>query len=526
MKKTIKINLGGVVFHIDEDAYDLLRNYLDQLDARFNSTPGGSEILGDIETRMAELFQARITAEKEVLTLSDATEVIDIMGEPEEIDEEIPEEEPASYTRETRRRGRRMYRDPDNQVVGGVCSGLGAYLNIDPVFVRILFVVFTMAYGVGILIYFLFWVVVPEARTAAEKLEMYGEEVNVFNIEKKVRQDYRSTETVKGQVRVRRRGNVIGRMVRALGTVILVFIKIIGFIILGSFAIAGIALLASLIAIAVGGHTWFINAEWNEGMFRLRDVFDFFVSPVGGTLAFIAVLLLVAIPVLGLIYGLVRMIFRFKAPDRAIGLSSFGVWVIALIVLLVIGINEGIGYSNRGQVEEESTLTIPAGKTLMIKSDPAPVYKEDNTFDYHGEFRISRINDSVSLEIRPNVRIEYTRDSLPGIRIKKTAHGANYNQAKKYAGEIEYNYQVSDTTLTLEPSYKLSQKSRFHAQELEVIIRLPEGTKVYLDKNLEHLLYAVDNTEDTWSGQLAGDSFVMTPEGLSRQIQKQPAGGI
>jgi len=526
MKKTIKINLGGVVFHIDEDAYDLLRNYLDQLDARFNAAPGGSEILADIETRMAELFQARITTEKEVLTLNDATEIIDIMGEPEEIEGEIPEEEPVSFTREPGRRGRRMYRDPDNQVIGGVCSGLGAYLNIDPVFVRILFVVFTLAYGAGLLIYFLLWAVIPEARTAAEKLEMYGEEVNVFNIEKKVRQEYRRSDVTGTAPGVRRRGNVIGRMVRALGTVILVFFKVIGFIILGSFAIAGIAMLASLIAIAVGGQAWFINADWNEGMFRLRDLVDFFVSPVGGTLAFIALLLLVAIPVLGLIYALVKMIFRFKAPDRAIGMSSFGVWVIALIVLLVIGINEGMRYSNRGQVEEESALVIPAGKTLLIKSDPAPDYRDDDTFDYHGEFRVSRINDSVNILIRPNLRIEYSRDSVPEIRIKKTAHGPNYNQAKKFADEIEYSYQVSDTVLAIEPSYRLSQKSRFHAQELQVIVRLPEGTRVYLDKNLEHLLYAVDNTEDYWSGQLAGDEYIMTPDGLTPISKKQPAGGI
>jgi hypothetical protein len=342
---------------------------------------------------------------------------------------------------------------------------------------------------------------------------MYGEEVNVFNIEKKVRQEYRSTNPVTGEPVVRRRGTLIGRMVRAIGTIILVFFKVIGFIILGSFAIAGIAILASLIAIAVGGQTWFINADWNEGMFRLRDLFDFFVSPVGGTLAFIAVLLLVAIPVLGLIYALIKMIFRFKARDRAIGISSFGVWVIALIVLLVIGANEAMRYSTRGQVETESAITIPTGKTLLIKSDPAPQFTEDNSFDYHGEFRIARINDSVNLEIRPNLRIEYTRDSLPGIRVKKLAHGPNYNQAKKYAEEIVYNYAISDTTLSIEPSYRLTQKSRFHAQELEVIIRLPEGTKVYLDNNLEHLLYAVENTEDTWSGELAGDLFVMTPDG-------------
>lgn len=530
MKKSIKINLGGVVFHVDEDAYDLLRNYLDQLDARFASIPGRSEILSDIETRMAELFQGKISAEKESLNLADATEIIDIMGEPEEIEDEVPEAEPAAYTKEPGRRGRRMYRDPDNQIISGVCSGLGAYLNIDPVFVRILFVVFTMAYGMGLLVYFLLWAVIPEARTATEKLEMYGEEVNVFNIEKKVRQEYRRTGNTDGlPASARRRGGFIGRFIQAIARIILVFFKIIGLIILGSFAIAGIAILASLIALAVGGSTWFLDSAWNDSMFKLNDVFDFFVTPAGGTIAFIALLLLVAIPVLGLIYGLSKLIFRFRANDRSVGISSVGVWVIALIVLLVIGINEGMQYSNRGQVEQESELVIPQGKTLLIKSLPSPEYDDEtriSSFDYHSEFRMSKVNDSVNLLIKPNIRIENTRDSVPGISIRKIARGPNYDAAKRNAGEILYSYQFSDTTLVLEPIYRITARNRFHAQELEVIIGIPEGTRVYLDKTMKHLLYAVDNTEDTWSGNLAGDLFVMTPEGLSRVARNQPAGGI
>ncbi len=527
MKKTIKINLGGVVFHIDEDAYDLLRKYLDQLDARFKVEPGGSEILTDIETRMAELFQSKITTDKQVLTLPDAREVIDVMGEPEEIVDEAPGEEEEPVIRPTRRSGRRMYRDPDNQIIGGVCSGLGANLNIDPVFVRILFVIFTLAYGIGVLVYILMWIVIPEARTAAEKLEMFGEQVNVYNIEKKVRQEYQQTVDSNGEPVVRRRGNLIGRFIRAIGRIILFFFKVIGFIVLGSMAIAGLAVLASLVGVAVGGHTWFMDPGWNDGVFKLRDVFGLFISPVGGTIGFIALILLVAIPVLSLIYWLAKIVFRFKANDKAVGMSSFGVWVIALIVLLVIGINEGMQYANRGSTETETELTMPKSKTLMVKAIPSTDYNEEaiTQFNRHSEFSIAGSKDSVNILIRPKLYIEYTRDSVPVIHIVKRAHGTSYSIARQHADEIRYHYALSDTVLTVDPVIRLTGRDRFHVQSVEVTLDLPEGARVYLDDNLQDLLHGVRNTENTWSADLVGEEWVMTPEGLSPIKQNQPAGG-
>lgn len=526
MKKSIKVNIGGVVFHIDEDAYELLRNYLDQLDARFKSTPGGSEILSDIETRMAELFQGKITPEKEVLTLDDAREIIDIMGEPEEIDEETPEEEPVTESRPSDRRGRRMYRDPDHHVVGGVCSGLGAYFNIDPVFVRIIFVIFTLTYGIGLLIYFLLWAVIPEARTAAEKLEMSGEKVNVYNIERRVRKDYREAGTIEGSA-PKRRNSLIADMIRIIARIFLVFFKIIGGIILVSLAIAGIALLAALISVAFGVNPMFFDGNWSLDPGQFRDILNYFVSPAGGTIGFIALFILVAIPVLALLYGLAKLIFRFKANDKAVGITSFGVVVVALIILLIIGANEAVQYSSNGQAETDSTLVLPANRTLVVKSLPAPDYEDENSmeFDYRSEFRITHSNDSLNLLVPPRILIEYTRDSAAGIRVKKTARGPNFRQARTYAEEMNYTWQLSDTTLTFEPFYRLGSRSRFHAQEVEVRIDLPVGTRIYLDKSMKNLLYAIDNTEDTWSASMVEDEWVMTPDGLTRVLKNQPAPG-
>lgn len=525
MKKSIKINLGGLVLHVDDDAYELLRNYLDQIQARFNEVPGESEILNDIETRMAELFQEKLVPGKEVINLADAREVVGIMGKPEEIGEAGDEEAAPQMPPHYRGRGRRMYRDTSNQRIAGVCSGLANYFKVDPLFIRILFVVFTLAYGAGVLIYLVLWVGVPAAVTAAEKLEMYGEPVNIYNIERQVRQEYPYDPGVPGdqQANVRRpnRETLIGRMIRAFAHVVLVFIKIIGFIIAFSFIIAGIAILGSMIGLAVSGKAWFIHSDWNLNNIGLGEFVNFFVSPGVATIAVIGLILLVAIPLLGLIYGVVKMIFRFKARDRAGAAGLTGLWVITLIVLIVLGINEGVKYSSEGRSTLENVLPVQPGKKLVMKTLPYPAEIGDNMaqFDYHGEFWITRDNDTVNLLIRPSVRIEYSEDSIAGIRIRKTARGANFRDARGYAEDIRYNYSLQDSVLVLDPVYRLSQRNRFHAQEVDVTIDLPAGTVVYLDKSLKYQLYAVENTEDTWSGDLVGEEWIMTKEGLTRVLK-------
>jgi phage shock protein PspC (stress-responsive transcriptional regulator) len=184
MKKTITINLGGIVFHIDEDAYQVLDKYLKTLGDFYSGDPASSEILEDIEARMAELFRERL--DREVITLENAEEVIGILGYPEDLIEEDPS---AVYEQVQHSRYRRIYRDPDNRILGGVCGGLGAYFNIDPLVFRLLFVVITLAGGAGVLLYIIFWIVVPEAKTTAQKLEMRGKPVNVSNIGKTVKEE-------------------------------------------------------------------------------------------------------------------------------------------------------------------------------------------------------------------------------------------------------------------------------------------------------------------------------------------------
>jgi phage shock protein PspC (stress-responsive transcriptional regulator) len=189
MKKTFSINLNGIVFNIDEDAFEKLQVYLTSIENHFSKENERKEIIADIEARLAEIFSGKISTSKQVINLDDVDEVIRIMGQPgdfaDEETENIPKEDPLYH-----KQYRRMYRDPDSRLIGGVCSGLSAYFGIDPVFLRLIFLIAFFGFGVGLLIYLILWIVLPEARTTAQKLEMRGEKVNVSNIGNFVKDEF------------------------------------------------------------------------------------------------------------------------------------------------------------------------------------------------------------------------------------------------------------------------------------------------------------------------------------------------
>lgn len=197
MKKTQTVNIGGFVFHVDEDAYKRLSKYLKEIEDYFSREPESEEIMADIEMRVAELLKERMGNSREVVRLVDVEYIESVMGNPSQFanEEEAQGNEQASSAGS---RYRRMYRDPDNRVLGGVCSGLGAYWGIDPVIPRVIFVIVFLTAGIGLLVYLILWIVMPEAKTTAQKLEMKGEPVNFSNIGKTVKDEF---EKVKKNVK-------------------------------------------------------------------------------------------------------------------------------------------------------------------------------------------------------------------------------------------------------------------------------------------------------------------------------------
>jgi phage shock protein PspC (stress-responsive transcriptional regulator) len=189
MKITVSINLGGMSFNIDDDAYAELKVYLKNLELHFAGEESSAEILADIESRMSELFRSRLTSYKQVITIEDVRYVISVMGAPEDISDD---EGQAREEKFSSPRYHRMYRDPDHRIIGGVCAGIGAYWRVDPLIIRIIFLALILAGGLGVLIYLILYIVLPEAKTTAQKIEMKGNPVNIHNITDAVKKEFDS----------------------------------------------------------------------------------------------------------------------------------------------------------------------------------------------------------------------------------------------------------------------------------------------------------------------------------------------
>ncbi len=187
MKKTLTVNIGGVVFHIDSDAFQLLDNYLEEIKRFLKNSSNREEILADIENRIAELFKEKISAEKEVIILGDVQAVIEILGQPGEFGEEEATYQSASF-----KHSKRLFRDVDHRMIGGVCSGLGSYFNLDPTVVRIIFTAAILLSGASVVAYIILWIVVPPALTANEKQEMQGKPMDLSNIEESVKKEMKA----------------------------------------------------------------------------------------------------------------------------------------------------------------------------------------------------------------------------------------------------------------------------------------------------------------------------------------------
>lgn len=187
MKITLSVNLGGYSFNIDEDAYSELKRYLKNLEIHFAAEESSAEILSDIESRMAELFRAKLTLYKQVITIEDVNSTILVLGTPEDISDN---EGRSAKDKFSSPGYHRMYRDTDHRMIGGVCAGMGAYWNMDPWIVRLIFVGMTIFGGLGLLIYLILYIVLPEAKTTSQKIEMKGEPVNIHNIKDSVKKEF------------------------------------------------------------------------------------------------------------------------------------------------------------------------------------------------------------------------------------------------------------------------------------------------------------------------------------------------
>ncbi len=188
MKQTLTINLNGIVFHIDDDAYNLLQDYLEKVEKNLGSGSDVADVIQDIEARIGELFTDMLRKQGvQVVNKAMVEHIMQQLGDPDTFASDAEDTTQTNQnTTSTTSIKRRLYRDVDDEFLGGVCSGLAAYFGIDAIWFRLFFVLCTFFYGSAVLLYLLLWIIIPAARTAAQRLEMRGIEPSVENIQKEV----------------------------------------------------------------------------------------------------------------------------------------------------------------------------------------------------------------------------------------------------------------------------------------------------------------------------------------------------
>ena len=438
MNKTVNINIGGLVFHIYEDAYQKLTRYFEAIKRSLSNASGKDEIMKDIEMRVAELLAEKQKSEKHAVNNKDVDEVIVVMGQPEDYRIDDDAEEKATEPFYPYTRSKKLYRDKDRGTIAGVCTGLGHYFGIDAVWFKILFLIFALGgFGTGVVAYFVLWIAMPKALTTTEKLEMTGEPVTISNIEKKVREEFESVSNKFKNTDYDKMGNEVkhgaNKVADGIGDVFInifkVFSKILGAIILVFSSIMFLAICFASI--------FMIFSSSMPDNYILNHI----STPIGletpiwiqGILLF----LVAGIPLFFfIILGLKLLVTNLKSIGNIAKYSLLGIWIIAAGIAISLGIKEATQIAYDGKDVKKEAINVAPADTLYIKFKNNDFYSKDR--NHNTDFRLTQDENNREIIYSNNVSIEImkTDEALPYLQVERLAVGKSAAEAKNRAQKI------------------------------------------------------------------------------------------
>lgn len=539
MNKTININLGGFFFHIDETAYLKLNRYLESISKSLSDDPQGkNEIIADIEARISELLSEKITDARQVVNDQDIDDIIKIMGQPEDYadGEETYQKTNYSY-QNTSSSTKKLFRDGEDKFLGGVASGLAHYLDLDTIWVRLGLLALFIFGGFGVLLYIILWILLPEAKTTAEKLQMEGTPVNIDNIEKKIREEFnnvsenlkdaahKASDKIKeGASEISEKFNTkfsgkasknngLQDLLDTIGTIILTLFKVVGKFIGIIIIFVSAAVILSLIigGFSIGSLEW-LNVD---GDFIHYPPF-FYDAIMPKWLLMTFGFLLIGIPFLLLfILGLRMLSSNLKRLSKATSLTLLGIWLIALLAMIFTGLEYGTSHATYGEISEKNPIEISAKDTLVVK------IKNDDTLFYKHNLRRSSHKEVVEMNGEKMVYSNYLKVDVKKssfdesyVVITKSSKGKNKTNAKESAKKINYQYQFENNTLILDAFYISEFKNLWKDEDIDVTIYIPENTTVFFDYSSKNFLYDIKNETDMYDKDMANHYFIMTESTL------------
>lgn len=503
MKETIKINLGQRLFDLDKEAYDRLKFYLDSLKKYFQRSPKeAEEILQDIEQRIADLLDEKRSEKIQIITSEDIDEVIKMMGTAEEFEFEaetsvnetsVDSQEKDQVSDPFPKENRRLHRDIDNNMLGGVCSGIAAYFNIDIVWIRLAFVLLILLKGAGLIAYIILWIVVPAARTTAQKLQMRGRPVTIENIEQSVKDEYikvkNNAKNISNSQSFRRMQSTTEEIFSALGSIILVIFKVV-FVIIGiSLAVAGIFLILGLLAIVpfkdmplISMHNCTFYDQLVPYMHNL-PLFTF-------TLAII-----ILIPVISILISSLRFILNIKKSTNVLSAFLWTIWSLALVYIILIIVSGEKVLSFEEKMEDETLLKINNSLVVRIEEESFPSLKMTH-YNIFGRKILYNHNNEICY-IQPRFIVSNSTDSSYYLIVTRTSSlsfsGHNYQNTYVY----DYDWELTDNVLLLNQYFNIDDDKVWTVPGMEINLKVPTGRKVILEGDANALFETRQSVIDT-----------------------------
>ncbi len=558
MNKVVNINLNGLVFSIDETAYEQLKQYIDGLKLHFGNTEGASEIIQDIEARIAELLQAKLSDKYAVVQLADVKEVIALMGDPRQIDGEDQEAPKQQYKQANTDWVRQLRRDPDHKTLGGVCAGIANYFGIDIMIPRILFLVAFFMFGSGLLVYIIMWLVIPEGRS-----------VDPINEPQTVKRLFRSPDKKLGGVcsgiaeylmvdavwlrlgfliaffvfgtgflayiilwiaipeaktsaeKLQMKGepvdvNNIEKEVRnsinrtqlqypksGLAEIVRVFVKIVSKLIGAAFLFVSIILIGVIL--------FFWNYSFADILDRLdiNEYYSYFQYGFG--------LFVFSIAALVMITG-IKFLFHSRIKIRVVSIVLSACLVMGLASMLYFGLQYRESVVVKSTIREKVVSEI-APDTLYINVHKLYGEEEDNdddnvTIRINKEtssrvFKVGKMNDWVKVFYNTKLSIKPSKNDSMHFSLLKSARGENEAMAANNARAIQFAAMYTNHTLTIDEGILMKEGGIFKYQQVSAKLKVPVGTIIKVDKDVMKMID--DSYEEDFD---LGETFKMTSKGL------------
>jgi phage shock protein PspC (stress-responsive transcriptional regulator) len=475
VKKTITVNISGYAFTIEEEAFDKLREYLTEIRNKLTGQADIDEMLTDIENRIAELFRASAASTAQIVTLQMVQEVIGVMGAPEDYcDSETNSFEATADNASKKSSGesafvppppKRLYRDVNNRVLGGVCSGLGAYLNLDTTLVRVLFVVSLALGGFGVLVYIGLWIAMPPAETMAQRHEMMGGARTTTKVNEAQPSGF--------QYKPASDRVVIGAVGRAVAS-------IVGAVI----ALVGIVLLSMLSMVLFWNNLY---PDSSHSPIPISEFFHWLATYFPSTDIFLvqlAIAAFIGVPLVMMVYAGIRLMLDIQRSNRFVGFAAVFIWLSSVVFLVYISVNSVNAFKEKELPVQSMVLPDQGFKRLYLEpmaTDTVQWLSKES--DDLGDIRIVLNHKTIYARKRPSLVI-VDGDSCR-VSLRQTLYFHDVMVDRVAPLRIEDLVLQSDSVIRIKAYFDLLKEKGTVARNIEYTVELPQGYSLQVNPLLK-----------------------------------------